>query len=471
MMMKQVNPLERITYDGVEEGDYEIQAYLAASFGAPASAPKTLSGNTLDDALSDSCDGCEKQESLPQSDALPKSFRSSGPKRMSSASPRSASLSFGRSASSSKPEGVLRLENVLSQAYQTPVSITRVRELRVTKKEVKEVFFSLNGGITKAWVFKADPKKTTRELIAYQIVYEQGVPTGKPIGFKTENPNANYPFDVAVLGGVVEHAGEPYNEFLRNMELDPKLVFETGLNVVKRIAEYQVKLTLALEEFKRRGVDLETASPKKELKNRLLLALRINEKNAGGLIKACEALYKKQSGVRVVSHEDIHTGNIVTVTQVDPGTNLPKTSFKHFGFIDWEEIGLDNPFSDVVDFCLHHDRQALKVCDGYKSDFRRMKKVYSDYFTSLATVNELKVSAKLNNTDSLIQTALWNLYEMYDPVRIDKQDIEEKARLHCKTLIKNLNDLEKKGFKEAEQIRRELRGLLGREKYLSGILK
>ncbi|MBI4919093.1 hypothetical protein HY837_04125, partial [archaeon] len=252
-----------------------------------------------------------------------------------------------------------------------------------------------------------------------------------------------------------------------NMELTPQLIFDASVNIVKKIADYQVRLTLAQDEFKKYGFKIENASPRKEIKSRLLDSLKIEESKAEGLIKACETLGRKQSKIKVVSHEDIHTGNIVTINKVDPRTGLPVTSYEEFGFIDWESVGLSNPFSDVVDFWIHHERQAIKVCGNYEFSFSNLETAYREHFVALAKKSGL--TEKLNEHDSLIQRALWNLYEMYDPVRIEKTDIKEKAKTHGTQLWSVLTELENKGYTEARMIKINLKDLLKKEVYLKEV--
>ncbi len=450
--MAEENLLKKLEFNALKEGEYaKPTARSMDSFDGECFSAQSAGSPNRQDYLSDAA---------PEAATLsPKSF---GPFR--------ASRSVGGPARApSPPNGIAQLEQILSSAYKTPVSITRVRDLRVTKKEVKEVFFSMNHGISKVWVFKADPEKTTRELTAYQIIHEQGVPTGRPIGFEAKKDQDKYPFDVAILGGVVEHAGDPYNQLLQNMELTPQLIFDASVNIVKKIADYQVRLTLAQDEFKKYGFKIENARPRKEIKDRLLLALGINEGKAEGLIKACEVLSRRQSKIKVVSHEDIHTGNIVTINKVDPRTGLPVTSYEEFGFIDWESVSLSNPFSDVVDFHIHHERQALKVCGSYDFSFASIESAYRSHFDSLA--RKAGLTERVSDNDSLIQRALWNLYEMYDPVRTDKTDIKEKAKTHAAQLWSVLTELANKGYPETEMIKRNLKDLLKKESYLKEVLK
>lgn len=345
-----------------------------------------------------------------------------------------------------KSEAVAKLERILSQAYGSPVAVTKIRELPQTRKQVKEVYFAANNSISKVWVFKADPENTARELTTYYIVHELGVPTGKPLGYSPMKAGEAYPFDVAVLGGIVEDAGDPYDALIENMELQPRLVFQTAEAVVRVIKDYQQKLTRAKKEFERYGIELSNASPRKELRERFFAGLQMQESKE--LADACDRLYRKLGRKRVVSHGDLHTGNLVTLLNNEDSRK--STRLDSFGIIDWESIMLDHPCGDVVDFWVHHQRKAKQACGDY------------DY--ALGDLMWQDTSAK----DLLIQSALWHLYEMFDPARKNTADIEAKAKYHYAMLLEELSNFSGYGCdSEAAIIRREVHNLLKDQPFLN----
>ncbi len=378
---------------------------------------------------------------------------------------RATTAHVPESVHSAKPNDIQKLEQLLSAEYAVPVWITRVHDVSSTRKQVKEVYFHKGKKLSKIWVFKADPAATAKELITYDIVYRQGIPTGKPIGYIPTSASEQYPFDVAIVGGILEHAGDSYNALIENLCLMPNYVFDTALVIANMIAEYHVKLTSAQTEFKERGIVLERSSPRKELSDRLLTALHISEKKAGPVIDACELLAQKQSGVSVVSHGDIHTGNIVTKKDADGAT-----STDDFGVIDWGSIVLDNPYGDVRDFWAHHSRQAAKFCEQYQFTFEEVDRAYQTRVRQLLDEKQLGWLWQSKNAaqqDSLIQSALWNVYEMYDPVRKNPGDIREKARRHYELLHDDFELMKETGLrKEAVMLRRALSELLKTETYL-----
>lgn len=367
-----------------------------------------------------------------------------------------------------KPETVIQLERILSMAYEASVEITSINEIPQTRKEVKEVHFMKNNDawLHKVWIFKANPKETGRELTVYYIAYEHGVPTGKPIAFKPGTEQYN--FDIAILGGFVEHAGNNYNVLVNNLRFTPVKIHNVAEGVAAIIAESHVKLTAAINEFAQYGVTLEKSSPAREIEERFAAGLGIDKSKAKGLIRAVEQLYKAQSGIYVVSHCDLHTGNVVTKEKSFA------MSTNEFGIIDWGSVGLDSPYADIRDFWLHHRRQAIKATKAAKEygfDYETVEQAYATRCNILAPKdNELFVDFKAAKKDSLIQSALWNLYEMYDPVRTDNVDIEAKAAEHCTMLMKDLSDLTNAGYrKEADGIKKELMVLLSDRKYLADI--
>jgi len=351
------------------------------------------------------------------------------------------------------------LEQILSLSYKSPIEITAINELPITRKQVKEVHFTKKDSdwLSKVWVFKADPEATAKELTVYYIASKNGIPTGKPIGFQPSKDS--YQFDIAILGGaVVEHAGDSYNKLIANMRLAPKQIHKTSQAIAKMIAEFHIKLTAAKPEFEEYGVNLEKSRPKKELEQRFLAALDIPEEKAETLIKACEDLYDFQQTQYIVSHCDLHTGNIVTKAREH------STSLQRFGVIDWGSIGLDTHYSDLRDFWLHHKRQVSAVCPDYDNDFMDFHNAYSRKARGVAEEKKLPQLVE-SLGDSLIQSALWNLYEMFDPVRTE--DIEEKAKTHFQNLMQDLKQIRQwsRYTRAAETIQHEVTDLLREKGY------
>jgi thiamine kinase-like enzyme len=368
-----------------------------------------------------------------------------------------------------KPSEVTALEKVLSLAYDNSIQITAINELETTRKQVKEVHFmkARDSWLYKVWVFKADPVATAKELAVYYIADKQGVPTGRPIGFKPTEDQEKYPFDIAILGGaMVEHAGDPYNKLLNNMRFTPERIHGVAEAVAKMLAECHVRLTKAKEEFKKYGVELEKADPEKEIRERFLAGSYIGDIDGSGLIRACKELYNQQSNIVVVSHCDTHTGNLVTKERGGYSTNMSE-----FGIIDWGSVALDNPQGDLRDFWLHHQRQASKTCTTYDFGFESLDDAYKVQFQVSARRHGLAIEIDNSQRDSLIQSALWNLYEMYDPTRTVLKDIQEKARTHCQALMSDLEKLQMFGLGEqANAVKREVRALLHYKEYLKPIL-
>ncbi len=371
--------------------------------------------------------------------------------------------------SAGKKGDIEKLEHILSLAYNSDVRITKVGTANFSRKEVKEVYFYINGGISKVWVFRANPEETAKELAIYHIVYGQGIPTAKPVGFTPSPGNNSYPYDIAILGGILEHAGDSYDAFLENLQLAPELMFRTAKSIGKLIADYHVKLTKAASMFNEYGITIGRASPRKELRERFLKALDIPEENAEALIAACEALYESQSAPLFISHGDLHTRQIVTLNSFDI-LGAQKTSIENFGVIDWGSITLDNAYGDLMDFWIHHKRKAEGICRGYDFGFGEFEQAYLEQFRK-SSGDELS-TAKIIPDNPLIQSSLWNLYEMFDPARKSRHDIEEKAKYHCRALVDGLMELEKTNLgKYAAVIKAELSLLLADKAYLTGILQ
>ncbi|MFA6460831.1 MAG: hypothetical protein WCV90_01075 [Candidatus Woesearchaeota archaeon] len=354
-----------------------------------------------------------------------------------------------------KPEVVPILEAILSEAYGRPVSVTGIKDLPSTHKQVKEIYIHVDDKLSRIWIFKADPKKTARELAAYNLIYQKGIPTGRPIGYSPSNSLDDYPFDVAILGGIVEHAGDPYKQMLKNLGFKPNLINQTAEVIVRMIADYQLKLTLAQPELRELGIDLSRASPRKEIKDQFLAAIGKDETQGEGLIRACEELYSVQEGTLLVSHGDLHLGNIVTIKEGEASLT------SKFGIIDWESLCLDHQYGDVQCFLAHHQREAKKACIlGYSFTNDPLTAMYSETLAQLDLGHQLTSSSN-SNRDAVVQSTLWHIYEIFDPTRTNRKDAQEKAVYHVEATIESLRALIKIGLEpQAQAIWKELKPLL-----------
>ena len=172
-----------------------------------------------------------------------------------------------------------------------------------------------------------------------------------------------------------------------------------------------------------------------------------------------------------MSHGDIHTGNIVTLTALDKTTGQVSTKIDDFGVIDWGSIGIDNAYGDLQDFWLHHYREAEKICGVYDYSFNDIESAYTTQVFKSAREQDFALEMP-PHSDVVIQSALWNLYEMYDPVRTDNCDIQQKARTHLIGLLTDLGTLCDLGYrKEARKIQNELHSMFAETVYLSSLLR
>ncbi len=390
-------------------------------------------------------------------------------RRVSSFLPRASAVS----AEHYKPNDVLALETFLRAAYKAPdIVITRVEALPMTRKEVRRVFFALRDNLYQVWAFKANPQTTGRELTASTIAFNHGIPTGKPLGFDLSRHAQLYPYDIALLGGILEHAGDSYEQLLGNLALEPGYMFSTAQHVARILANFHVKLSEVQEEFGQHGLVLQRASPRREITSRLLPVLKIPEENpiAERFIRACEDLYDEQRGDLVVSHGDINTGNVVTISESGLH-HQSRTSLYKFGVIDFESIGLDYPQGDLADFWLHHQRKAVAICPNYDYSFDEFVRAYHVALTRLVQHHDFVSTSFYNSKSALIQRTLWNVYELFDPTRKGPA-IMKKADFHYRALHDVLPFLKEYGLSDRGKIiLRESQQLLKTTPYYASLLK
>jgi len=392
--------------------------------------------------------------------SLESTFRGGEPKRSYALEPQLASVTRGAISIPSIPSQVKLLENILKLAYQNmDLEITSINSLQDGRKdEVKEVFYASEGAIYKVWVFKADPARTLRELKIYHIAHQAGVNTGKPIGFNPTPEDTEYPYDIAVLGGVLQHAGDSYQHLLQSLAYSPKHMHGAALGVAQMIADYHVKLTQARIMFDAYGIELEPFNVKAEVNSRLLAGLKVSADNVHvrALLNAIQKIDATAQGPKLISHNDIHERQIVTLSKVNKAGAI---GYQHsmFGVVDWDSIGLDTSHGDLWDFWLHHRRLVGKVAYSeaeYNFGFDTIVSAYDAKFKEANTKFELPTGHK-NSSDA--KRAVWNLLEMYDPARKDATDIQAKAVRHARGLAAALKDL---GTEEAQTVKKNLLAIL-----------
>ncbi len=422
------NLLKQISYDGLVEGEYgrKLPIFLGL-FSDDTQNERLRSSRSMGYQL-------QKEYPVTQEKSLKSSEFNESLYLEEEFEPKICSLADYSNVDLDKEKEfneVSILEKLLSYEYGSPnLKITKIEDISHSKKDVKRVYFVKDDDMYQVWILKADPKQTARELNICSLVYEKGIPTAKPIGYNP-NPNEDYPYDIAILGGVVEHAGDSYDSLLSNLVLSPDLMFKTALSISRLLGEFHYKLTLSHEEFSERGIELHRASPRREINERFIPSLNIDPNNAEDLIRACENLYYLQDGQMVISHGDIHTGNIVT--QQEKGSSVLGISLQNFGLIDYGSLCFDFADSDIEDFWIHHRRSVLKNIKKYDFNEIRLREDYCKVVDELAGehMGKLNIGSFRNN---LIQRTLWNVYEMFDPTRKDVDDINSKMNYHFSQL-------------------------------------
>ncbi len=379
---------------------------------------------------------------------------------------------------SKKPDDILKLEEVLAKAYRSaePVRITQVTELPPTRKEsVREVHFYVNHRVYKIWVFKVDdPKEIVRELNIDWIASEAEIPTARPICYEPIPVGQPYTYEIALLGGILEHAGGSYADLIGKLRWEPQLADEAARAVAGLIAEFHIKLANAEEEFQRLNVDIPELDVHHEIETRFLagIGVPVQDEHGRRLVAAFEELYRKvksESKLAIISHNDLHTGNLVTV-EADSyvGTG---TCTNRFGFIDLRDIARDQtPYNDLWNYWVHHKRIARAVFgEDYEPSFAVAESGYQERFNQLGAGLGWSFDASACQEHSAVMAAFWNLNKMYDPKRRD--GIEEKAQIHCRDLMQNLAELLRYGYVEERNAAYvALQHLLKDREYLRPIL-
>jgi hypothetical protein len=360
---------------------------------------------------------------------------------------------------SSTPNYVTTLESVIQTAHpKSDIAITRIQKVDSGRKNVFKISYIIDNETLKTvWAFKSeDPALTTRELQIYQILNDVGVKSAKPL-FAPPQPGEKYQFDIAFLGGVLEHAGGSYDEMLHEIAPNYKTAFGTAIVIAKQIADYQSRLQTAFEKgiFADAQIDIRKVTAEYELRTRLLKKLNPNTDSrsakAQALIDAATQLERYLDSTQIVSHGDLHTKQIVTLNSAtNAGLDL-----RNFGIIDFDLV-LDRPLGDLTDFWVHHARKIDEITqDPLSTDFaiQKITTPYQDQYT-LATLAEeyqnqmhtLQTSSLYTSslqTTLLLQQALWHSYEMQDPARSEVFDIVKKQKYHWEEFSRVIDSIER----------------------------
>ncbi|MFH1174435.1 MAG: phosphotransferase [archaeon] len=316
------------------------------------------------------------------------------------------------------------LEDLLTAHFAKSVTITSIVEKKGTRKQVKEVHYRLNNHLSKVWLVKStSPEETARQLLAYHIISALGVPTAKPLGYTPST--TPYPYDVALLGGCLEHAGEPYEMLLKDLALSPESTFETAKTLGRIIANYQAVLSENRNAFDG-NMPIIRRFPHDELIQRLYPVRGVQEE----LASLCDELAGWQEQMLLVSHGDMHNRNILCMND---GHHV---LLDNFGIIDWE-VYEQHPLADAIGFWVHHRRDAKAINPEYAYTLTDFVDVYT------GALKERGIVLRQPRKDALIQSALWNIYELYDSTRTDAVLAEEKTDYHRKELAHDLDALKK----------------------------
>jgi hypothetical protein len=228
-------------------------------------------------------------------------------------------------------------------------------------------------------------------------------------------PDEDYPFDIAILGGILKNAGGSYNKLVEDLALEPEYVFKTAAGVAKMLAGFHVNLTQKASQFKEYGIELGLFDFKDEFRKRFLASLQMDE-NGPAVISFYDTigqLAKRLPELSVISHNDIHTGNVVTqCVQRTLGDQTP--SYENMGVIDLGDVAWDCPMGDLVDFWVHHLRLAEGCCEDYGYSLGDFIQAYDD------EVERLRGEPyQMSKEAAIIKSVMWNMLEMYDPSRKD----------------------------------------------------
>jgi hypothetical protein len=305
-----------------------------------------------------------------------------------------------------------------------------------------------------AWVYQAEPSTARKEMVLYYLGSRHGVPTPSPVGYIPHLKEQNYPYKAAILGGgIVEHAGRPYSQHIFDLAL-PELLHRTAVNVSRLIASMHVRMTFLKPQIQAFDVNLNVIKPGDQITSlySAALNLQVNNPILTKLSQLFNVLYVKQTSPIIIGHRDLHTGNLVTSSMGG------SESLAEYAFIDWGDAGERRWGGDLLDFFVHHKREAVKANPQYEKYYSlepidayvRKFNEEADNFGLEERVSFSRLSqADMRNL--LIDSLTINAFEMIDPMRRNIGDIMNKAIYHGKRIIKDLDSLSSYGCREIAQ--------------------
>jgi hypothetical protein len=358
----------------------------------------------------------------------------------------------------STPTQINIIQELLSGLEKKPILVTSIEPVRQSSKNMyKAWYMKINDdNLYPVMIFDADPKITKKEMVIYHVGFMHDVLTPAPLGYVPDLNGDTYPHPVGLLKpNLIEFSGLPYKNLIQRLRI-PKLIHEAGINVVKMIADTQAKLTFARSSIEAYGVHLEDVFPDYEIRRRMLPGinkiLKYHPDNRGARLisennkfiirlgQLYNIFYKSLDGRRVVSHEDESDGNILT-KEIRGVANT-----KQFGTIDWEYAGMDFFESDIVDFFVHHRREAMKAnSDYYNYKVEDFLNVAVQQFNKTSTDRGSDFKVQFRPRNLTIQKIYWNTIEMFDHSRTNFDDIKLKAIYHGLSVMEGLKDLQRTG--------------------------
>jgi len=325
-----------------------------------------------------------------------------------------------------------------------------ITAMRPTKDVMTKNMYTICYGLTRdgaypedmvrfAWYLETNQEELRAEIYKTWLIHNQGIATGD-VSIQERAVTEKGLQDFALLYQSPQTALS-YYEWLANNQLSNERLHKFAETIARFLARLHISLTQLSPTFEKYALDVLESDPFVRLKSEFFAGLEITSLQERTperrIVEILYEAYNKLQLPLVISHGDAHGDNFRAKS------NVSRMNLTNFALIDWATLQWANPYMDLSNFWVHHERKALELCQErqetpfgadsqmYQGDFGTLER---EYFSELRKWGQLK---NFNVQDIRPHTASKEYYalqthieEIFAPKRKPGHDTDAKAVYH-----------------------------------------
>lgn len=375
------------------------------------------------------------------------------------------------------------------------IELGSVQTLKRGRKTMKVICYATRKKdcLKRAWMMLCNTHEMMREVHASIIGREVGVMVPEVLGKLMHEEGLNY--SAAFLSGaIVQHAGPPLNGLIMKTAPNRNLLRALGRNLAGCLADFHVRYTSVLEMLgdskidQRRhekhdeevagllwsnmhnySLELGFYDPVQDMYNKFGQGIGVDREVITGKgieLRRYDSSYRRlesfvqqmynrtaRASFPVVAHLDPHTGNFLSIEDLDPDFDPREAPLvpmlNKFWIIDLQSIGIDRMWQgDLVDLHEHFARLVFETTKGspdgpYDYPIEEFQEGYLEVANPLA--EKLKVPLRFVPSQEciLVIKVLKGINEMYDVLREPGERAERTALYHANRVNGDFKRLQK----------------------------